>query len=338
MDRESIKGILEANLNATSVEIKKRAKYLLAILNEGLLDDLYNVNVQDLAKRLFDRTQDPRKGRNSTMENVVKSHLGYVRTLLSTDIPGFKDDEVRQQYVMKIRSYQDSFAPKHRKEGKFSNKEKEALDNAAVDIETFEKLFETVKTLTEDMLQMLQNNVSLDEEQLLNLQLVIILNLLLNEPNVRLSPYAKLKFDGNCLDDNIIVFEGHEMGKIVLIFNTVKTVGVPIILSVSNEPLKKMMHAYFDRYRKDHKDHGYLFQKKTKRPFSADELQKGINQLLRKHFADGLTSRLIRVIETITSYEADKKFSYRELDMMSFARNHSIKEGHLYNRTERSNV
>lgn len=334
-----VREVLAPNLAMDSKSDKyRRAKKVLEYAKMGFLGDLHTLqDMGALAQRLYDHAQETNRQKKSSMPNIVSNHLGYIRSFISTDIPGeYKDDQVRKGIYDRIRAYQDAFSQgkNHRKDGKLSTNEKKKLEQAEIDVDAFSQFFRKVTELLQwASTKVEEPNVSPQELQ--RIQMVIVLGNLALESNVRLYPYALLKHDGRNLHDNTITFESFDRGKITLIFNIVKSTGVPIVRNVGDERLAMLMRKYYIRFRKNRYDHGYFFQTVNSRPIEPDYLSKQLNEMLKDTFGISLTTRLVRVIETIVSMDENRKFSYRELEAMNYARNHSIDQGLLYDRTDR---
>jgi hypothetical protein len=316
---------------------KKRCTKLVQWLSDGILEGVYTMSLGDLCDRLYAHSQ---KGmRKSNMRTVVKEHLGFVRTAL-TEIPGYATDLDAQRRYKEILDFQTHFLGADvRNNQKLRDKEKQALEDAGISADDFREMFAKCDELLTKAQTILDTVPNPSPDEMEAVTFAMVFGLLLHEPNVRLRPYSSVMLDGNTQDSNAVVVEKAEHGKVVLFFNDVKrSENVPIVLVVQYEPLRRLIHKY--RWLCSGKrGHSYFFENKMGRPFpSFDAFGKFVNGQLRQAFGDGITSRLVRIIETIVDLDENRKFTVKDLEEHSYARNHRPLEAMKYDRTNRMEV
>jgi hypothetical protein len=313
-------------------EFQRRSNTVIRLHKDGLLDDLAN----------FSGTVEKIMTKYKSNSTSARQNLGRVFTLVKctylhpTDPVPLSSDVNKENIASVMEAFwnwnrQERKKTNHREQGEFSPQEEKAIS----DIQ-FKDVMDTVIQKYRKDAEPLFGNPTAESRMII--QRYILLLYMLFEPNVRLTPLVNLKYFGNSLRDNIICLGKND--SVVCIFNRLKRENAPVV-HVLSEVTSPEYRRFFEMFRqgKEDEESGYFFTNAENERLTVNWAQKQTNELLRTMFPSSrLTSRLLRILETMHSMEEESPMTHAELEAFSRARAHCIEESLKYNRCKRRRI
>ncbi|KAJ3043851.1 hypothetical protein HK097_001643 [Rhizophlyctis rosea] len=288
---------------------KKPHRWLKMCIDFYKANLLTNVmDLSELQEKIYNHLNSKKSGNEKLVSkdtSTLLQYVGYVATFLGyvndKELKHFgltlSQKEVVKQRIFDFKNEKIDLLEKHRTQDTLSAKEEKNLENAP----SLADMIALIREIYHNEVRELYDSASPNRHRF-KIEKYIILMLYILEPNVR-SALHQLKFNGNCLYDNIIMFAID--GKVTICLNQMKRdTQTPILMQLCEESAT-MMRKHYEVFLKG-TDSSYMFKNFHWKPWTPEAWNNNIRTTLKDLFPDSnLGPRLLRILEITTSWDAD---------------------------------